>query len=460
MNLYNKKIGIWGLGVVGTSVLNYVKAFTNYVQILDKKNHPEIPVILQTPETVKKFLDENDYIIPSPGISLHNYQDYQHKFLCELDLFTPNYYGKTVAITGTAGKTTVTDFIAQSIPNSVAAGNIGFAMLDALKLEPKPTTIVLEVSSYQLQYANNFAPDIAIWTNFFPNHLDHHKNIDEYFTAKCNILRHQNNDQIAIVAHELMDKILDKIDYKGKLFTYSQNNPYKTDHSRLNIDSCPDNQENQQHITSSNHHKINLPHFYIENNSLVLRQNNQTTTVFKNIQELPQITFIANWIVIIATLYLNKQNLSQVNFTTIKPQQHRVEYVGKYHNIEIYNDSKSTIQESTQEALKKFTGKKIALIIGGMSKGADRSPLIQFMAKQKNIIPFIFGKEKEILTHFCEQHKVKYFASENLEHLLEIFKINHQDFDILLFSPAGSSFDQFKNYQDRGNIFKELVQKL
>jgi UDP-N-acetylmuramoylalanine--D-glutamate ligase len=431
MNLKNKKIGIWGFGVVGASVFNYVKKLTDYVQIIDKKQHAETSIILQTPENLQKFLDENDYIIPSPGIPLHDYELYRHKFICELDLFAQSYQGATIAITGTAGKTTVTDFMHQLITHSVAAGNIGFAMLDVLKLEALPTTVVLELSSYQLQYSQNFAPDFAIWTNFFPNHLDHHKNMDEYFTAKCNVLKNQNKNQIAIVPHELVDKILSEVNYQGTLYTYSIQKPAD----------------------------LQAPAFYIENNNLVLWQNNQTTIIFENIQQLPQTTFLANWIMILATLYLKKQDMTQCDFAMLKPQQHRVEYVTKYHNTEIYNDSKSTIQESTQEALKKFPDKKIAVFLGGMSKGANREPLIKFIATHTNITPFIFGQEKETLASFCNTHQIQYFIAPTLERLLEIFTTHHQNFDVLLFSPAGSSFDQFKNYQDRGNTFKNLVQQ-
>lgn len=429
MNLKNKKIGIWGFGVVGVSVFNYVKKITNYVQILDKKPHETMVTILQTPESIQKFLDENDYIVPSPGIPLHDYESYYHKFICELDIFASEYHESTIAITGTAGKTTITDFIAQLIPNSIAAGNIGFAMLDALKLNPQPKTVVLELSSYQLQYAHDFAPDIAIWTNFFPNHLDHHKNIDEYFQSKCNILKFQKSNQKAIIAHELLNDVQRVIDYQGTLYTYSLKKPK----------NCI------------------IPTFYIQNNNLVLWQNNKTTIIFKNSNYLPRTTFLINWIVILATLYLKKENISALNFTKLTQQPHRVELVGTYQNVKIYNDSKSTIWESTQQALTLFPNKKIALIIGGMSKGADRSPLFKFIAEQKNITSFIFGKEKAMLTLFCRNHKLSYFEAETLEELLNIFKIHHQNFDVLLFSPAGSSFDQFKNYQDRGNIFKKLL---
>ncbi len=433
MDLKNKKIGIWGFGVVGQSVFNYVKKLTDYVQILDQKQHSDMPVIIQTPETIQNFLEENDYIIPSPGIILHDYEMYRHKFLCELDLFIPNYHGRTIAITGTAGKTTVTDFIAQSIPNSIAAGNIGFAMLDVLNLNPQPTTVVLELSSYQLQYANKFAPDIAIWTNFFPNHLDHHKDINEYFAAKCNILKFQNKNQKAIVPQELFEQIFKTIKYQGQLFVYSLSKP-----------------ENIKDI----------PAFYLENNDLILWEHGQTKTIFSNFNTLPKTTFPQNWITIIASLYLANQNFSSLDFNDHKPQPHRVEYVSTYKNITIYNDSKSTIQESTKQALTLFTNKKIALILGGMSKGANRETLMKYIAEQKNITPFIFGKEKEMLAHFCDKHQLTYFTFETLDEVLKEFVKQYTNFDILLFSPAGSSFDQFKNYQDRGEKFKLSVKNI
>lgn len=433
MDLKNKKIGIWGFGIVGQSAFNYVKKFTNYVQILDQKQHPRVSVIIQTPETIQKFLEENDYIIPSPGIIIHPYQEYHHKFLNELDIFTPEYQGTIIAITGTAGKTTVTDFIAQSIPNSLAAGNIGFAMLDVLNVTPQPKTVVLELSSYQLQYTNNFAPDISTWTNFFANHLDHHKNIGEYFVAKCNILKFQTKDQKSIVPHELFDQISKNIDYQGQMYSYSLKKP------------------------NSN---TSIPVFYITNNNLVLQKNGSESIIFSNFDQLPKITFQENWIAIISTLYLANQNISSLNFNHHKAQPHRVEYIGNYKNIAVYNDSKSTIQESTLQALKSFSDKKIAVIIGGLSKGANREPLIKYITTQKNITPYIFGGEKEILADLCKKHQLPYFINENLEELLKIFQKHSHQFDVLIFSPAGSSFDQFKNYQERGNIFKELVKNI
>ncbi|HSW76581.1 MAG TPA: NAD(P)-dependent oxidoreductase, partial [Candidatus Saccharimonadales bacterium] len=171
IDLKNKKIGIWGLGIVGSSVLEYIKQFTNHIQILDSKSHATINVIVQTSQTIKKFLNDNDIIIPSPGIPLQAYQKkYGAKFICELDIFSSqiaqnNGPVKTIAITGTVGKTSITHILQQCICNCVAAGNIGYAMLNVCNLQPQPEIVVLELSSYQLHYTKHFAPDMAIWTN-------------------------------------------------------------------------------------------------------------------------------------------------------------------------------------------------------------------------------------------------------------------------------------------------------
>ena len=224
INLTNKKIGIWGLGIVGKSVLEYAQRYTTDIQIMDKAQHPSIPVIAQTEHNIAQFLEHNDIIIASPGIMLHDYENYRHKFINELDIFAQEFDGTTIAITGTVGKTTVTSLLQQCIPGSIAAGNIGYGMLNLLNLQPIPKQVVLELSSYQLQKAQCFAPAIAVWTNFYPNHLDHHKDEQEYFDAKCNMLTHQNADQYALLPYEIIDKILQSVTPQSQIFLLCEKN--------------------------------------------------------------------------------------------------------------------------------------------------------------------------------------------------------------------------------------------
>jgi len=431
-NLQNKKIGIWGIGVVGQSVLHYVQRYSPHIQILDKKTHATIPTIIQTPQTLKLFLEHNDFIIPSPGIALHDYASYQHKFISELDLFAREFKGHTVAVTGTVGKTTITSFISSNIPGAMAAGNIGHAMLRVLTTEPMPTSVVLELSSYQLHYTTAFAPDIAIWTNFYPNHLDHHTSVEEYFQAKCNIFKYQTKNQIALIPAELINDVQRYIDIKSQIYLFSTEKPTNTQ---------------------------KYPTFYIADDNLILHDTPQEIIIYHSISALPNVTFTQNWVIILAALYLSKIDLEKCDFQKLTPQEHRVEFVRNFHNVAIYNDSKSTIWQSTKSAIDRFPAKRIALFLGGLSKGTDRTPLIQFLTTQ-NVTVFAFGTEAKTLGATCKQHNVTCVTTPTLQEAMDHFKEQYQDFDILLFSPAGSSFDLFKDYKDRGDHFKKIVSAL
>lgn len=430
INLKNKKVGIWGFGIVGKSVLKYVQQHTSTIQILDQNFHPEADTIIQTPENIQNFLDQNEIIIASPGIKLHGYQKYRNKFVQELDLFSQEFKGHSVAITGTVGKTTITSLLAQCIPNSLAAGNIGFAMLETLNMNPTPGKIILELSSYQLDNSQFFAPDLAIWTNFYPNHLDHHKDEQEYFAAKCNLLKHQTKDQITLLPCELIEKIIKQVTPKAQIYLFSQTSVQNTSY----------------------------PTFFINQNQLLLQHKDETTLVFDNFNQLPNITFTQNWLIILAGLHLQKISLNNFKNLTqsLKPSEHRLEFVKNLHGIQIYNDSKSTVWQATKEAVDSFENKKIALFLGGISKGTDRTPLIQHL-QNKNVTVFAFGKEAKLLATLCQQFQINHSSSSTLQESLNVYLTQQNNFEILLFSPAGASFDLFKNFEDRGTQFKKMI---
>ena len=180
-NFAGKKIGIWGSGLVGKSAIQFFKQEKAIIQLLHQNNNTaidsEIQQIQQTPENIQLFFKYNDYILPSPGIPLHNYSAFNHKIITETDILQDRYRKPIIAITGTAGKTTVTHLL-QKILNlykpTVAAGNIGYPMLNLLTKDHGEELAVIELSSFQLQHAQHFAPDLAIITNFFQNNLDYH----------------------------------------------------------------------------------------------------------------------------------------------------------------------------------------------------------------------------------------------------------------------------------------------
>ncbi len=435
INLKNKKVGIWGFGIVGKSVFAYLQKHTNHIQIMDKIKPEKLPeqttFIQETSENIIKFLESNDAIITSPGIMLHNYMHYAQKFLHELDIFAKENKNFTVAITGTVGKTTITSLLAQCTPNSIAAGNIGNAMLSTLE-NKTPATIILELSSYQLHFTKNFAPDIAIWTNFYPNHLDHHQNEQEYFLAKCNIFKYQTSKHIALLPANLIQKIQRHITPQAQIYLFEN--------------------ENFKPALST------YPTFFVQQNQLLLHENGITTLIFDHFNQLPDITFAQNWIIIIAGLYLQKIDLNSIApiIQKLKPEPHRLEFVTKLNHVAVYNDSKSTVWQATQSAINKFKDKKIALFLGGISKGTDRTPLIQYL-QNKSITIFAFGKEAKILSDLCKNFQIDHHQSNTLQEALKQYQTLESNFEILLFSPAGASFDLFKNYQDRGEQFKKMV---
>ncbi|OGB85998.1 hypothetical protein A3J41_01605 [candidate division TM6 bacterium RIFCSPHIGHO2_12_FULL_38_8] len=143
----------------------------------------------------------------------------------------------------------------------------------------------------------------------------------------------------------------------------------------------------------------------------------------------------------------------------LKPQEHRLEFVKTCHGVQIYNDSKSTVWQATKQAVDKFVNQRIALFLGGLSKGTDRTPLIAHLTN-KNITVFAFGKESEIISNLCKKFQIAHESAPTLQDALTAYQEQQTNFDILLFSPAGASFDLFKNFEDRGTQFKKMIEDL
>ncbi len=467
MHIYtNKKIGIWGFGVVGTSALTYFDAQgCSVIEILDKKEI-QLPTtqtptrtIIQTPETINNFLEQNDYILISPGIPVHAYQNYAHTFLNELDLLAADKKNSSIiAITGTVGKTSITHLLTTIIKNTfadtIAAGNIGYPMLNIINHEPSHA--IIELSSFQLQPIKAFAPDLAIITNFFPNHLDHHQSIQEYFQAKLNIIRYQTADQQALLPFELIEQINTSIPCRKNWYYVAHHAPQQSD--LLNffaiaptaIETCTIYYLKEKKIYRARYHRNQTSQ---ENNPVI-------EAIFDTIP-LPDITFPANWLLIVAAC--DRYGIARTSIlptvATITLPDHRVQKVGEHKGSIFYNDSKSTVWQATLQAamtLIEQEKKPIKLFLGGLSKGADRTPLLQALCNQKIEI-YAFGKEAEQIQALCEKFNIPCTADATLDASWQRCIHDLRGPSIVLFSPAGSSYDLFTDYQARGVYFTNLV---
>jgi UDP-N-acetylmuramoylalanine--D-glutamate ligase len=172
-------------------------------------------VSFQTEEHKELFFSSCDYILVSTGIDIRAYYaTYKEKWLNELDLFADDWKKPIIAITGTVGKTSTVSFLSALLQQHQYAiatgGNIGIATFDMLSTQKEMDYAVLEVSSFQLEHCASFAPDLAILTNFYPNHLDRHGSEQDYFDAKYNMFAHQNNHQKALIPFTLYEQFINK----------------------------------------------------------------------------------------------------------------------------------------------------------------------------------------------------------------------------------------------------------
>lgn len=471
-------IGILGFGVVGKSVFKFLSSQDSNlkINIFDQRELTvqELEQVganaanIYNTASIKNFINSSEKIFVSPGFKLKDLpQDIKHdQLLCELDLFAKYFKKNSVAITGSLGKTTVTSFLANfagqipDINNNLkrvsAGGNIGLAMLDLVNAQNNLDLAFIELSSFQLKLNKLYAPDIAIFNNFYCNHLDWHIDLKDYFESKCKIFEYQNENNYFIFNSDfLFDGLPEDIKniFIEKLLNLKSQicciTPYfDIAFNKLNNIGIKD---------------FNI--FSVKNNNLIFNKiiNNKIVKqeIIFNLKDVPNTSFEKNWLVILSTLYLLNFNLnnlkniflSQENFYSQENLKiNRLELFTTINNVDFYNDSKSTVYQATQEAVSKLAqnGKPIILILGGLSKGVDRTPLVTFL---KNI--------KQVKTVFCFGKDCANFSCYNsfgtLEDVVnEVFKVMCPG-DQVLFSPTGSSFDLFKDYKHRGQAFKDAV---
>jgi UDP-N-acetylmuramoylalanine--D-glutamate ligase len=465
--IIHKKIGIWGFGVTGQSILRYLSTIPCTITIFEQKelSEQQIQLVKKCNAELEKYpstgsgctgwLENQDFIIPSPGVNMDIYEQYHDKIIAELDLFASAHHNKIVAITGSVGKTSITHLLGQLLSatgaSKIVGGNIGVGMLDLIttpgiqsSVYPElvegsrdiPKHCVLELSSFQLEHSKSFAPDLAIITNVYPNHLDRHKTIERYFKAKYQIIANQTEDQQALLPISIIKECNAINKMRPNRYFFSMTYPTQDYLNELNkTDGL----------------------FFIENGLIVLQKNEKREALY-SVDLMPAISLQENWVIIIATLYLMKIPLEVIEKCkhNLALPEHRLEKVASINNVDFYDDSKSTTNQSTMAAVQALCHRPICLFLGGISKGVDRLPLIEFL-ENKSIAVYCFGKEASALHALCLENNIRSFASPTLEEAFELCIQQLKPHDQVLLSPGGASYDLFKNYEERGKVFRNLV---
>lgn len=448
MHLKDKKIGIWGWGVAGRSVGNYcaqhgaqVTVFEKRELAFDEREALEASRIAYIKESsIEQFIEQQEFVFPSPGIDLRPYQQFEHKWLNELDLFCAAWKKPIIAITGTVGKTSTTELLTQILRGQdlkvAVGGNIGVGLLDLLPDQETADYAVLELSSYQLERSLHCAPDVAILTNMYPNHLDRHSSFEEYRDAKYRLFGKQKAGQIALLPLEQQERFYSSEREQQVLF-FSPERPTEQEIKRLRNNNC----------------------IYFFDNQAVARTQNGITKTVVSATHIPDISYKANWLMLIAlldSLGTEQHEIKELLAASYTIPQHRGELVAIKKQVEYYNDSKSTVFESTLASVKRLADKPLFLLLGGVSKGIDRTPLLGLLK------PYIaelicFGAEAEYLAQAAKKHGIFSASYDTLQEAFQHATRRSLPGSRVLLSPAGASFDRFKSYQDRGTAFVKLV---
>ena len=375
--LQDKKILILGFGAEGQSTYKFIRKHLKdkLLYIADKnENFNEKFEMLSEDTNLQIISGENylanlndyDIIMKSPGISFRNIVNptFIRKVKSQLELLLEFFDVYTIGVTGTKGKSTTSSLIYQILKeqnvDTLLLGNIGIPVFDYLDVIKENMTLVLEMSSHQLQYMEK-SPNIYILLNIYEEHLDHYKSLTDYIEAKLNIFKYQKETDHFI--YNIDNKLLNNGLKKHNV----NSNKYE-----ISFENRPSNSLNKTYFKDGYVYKNNKKLYNSSNTRKLLGTHNLSNIMFA--------------LTVSEILKLNlEKTINTIN--NFEPLPHRMEFVGKFDDVLYYNDSIATIPESTIstiEALKNVN----TLLIGGMDRGIDYEPFIQYLNDKKieNII--------------------------------------------------------------------------
>lgn len=450
----NRRVAIIGLGVSNIPLLDYFHDKKSKVTVFDSREIEKIPkeIMDKVTEYSMEFSFGKNYlskligyelIIRSPSClptkeELIEEEKRGALITTEVELLMKMCPCKIIGVTGSDGKTTTTTLISEILKKAgyvcYTGGNIGKPLFTELyKITPKDI-VVLELSSFQLM-GMEVSPDIAVITNISQNHLDVHKDFEEYVEAKKNIYRYQNEEGIVVLNYD--NKITKEcsIFVKGKVIFFSSrqklDNGYIVDGEI--IKECDD--KLRKHVLNTN--DIHL----------------------KGIHNFENICAA-----IAATKTLVDLDTAVASIEEFKGVPHRIEFVKEINGVKWYNDSASSTPSRTISGLNAFN-KKVILIAGGSDKNLDYTPLAEpILNKVKTLV--LMGKTSEKIFEAVkaeserQNRDINIYFADSLTQAIILAKRHAKESDIVLFSPASASFDMFKNMYDRGDQFRNIINKM
>lgn len=379
------------------------------------------------PEELKR--EDYAFVVKNPGIKytvpfVRYFVEHKVKILTEVEIgyryATKFKYG---AVTGTNGKTTITTMLYEMLKynqKAIVAGNIGWPLSElALAYEAEEKDVALELSNFQLLGIEHFAPSVSVVCNLAPDHLDYMPSVESYYESKMRIYENCTED----------DWFLRNVD-DATVMQYAQHIPCKV------IDFSLTRQDVDLYRKDGTVYLHELALFEEKNFHVVGDYN------------------LSNAMIASCMAYKLGVSVSDIQkaIAAFSPVEHRLEYIGEKNGVKFYNDSKATNTHAVAAALNSFD-KNIILLAGGHDKGISFEDLKQYDERVKLCVAFGETGPQFQDIFSCVQ------VVETMQEALDAAVANSEEQDIVLLSPACSSYDQFPNYEVRGALFKEMVRK-
>jgi UDP-N-acetylmuramoylalanine--D-glutamate ligase len=449
LDFQGKKILVVGMGKTGMALVSFLLSQGAEVMISDSREISELkeivspfdgiglPLILEGGGHSPAFFLKADLVAVSPGIpleipALKVVRDTGISIIGELEIFADRSATPVVAVTGTNGKTTTTALLNEMLVNSgkktFLGGNIGRPLVDYILKGQGEEIVVAEISSFQLDTTTHLAPKVGLLLNITEDHLDRYSNFQAYAASKASLFRNQGKTDAAVVNWD--DPVCRPIGehLSGPVYFFSRAK------------------------------KIS-PGAYLEGNeAMVFWEDNQETYDLSKLA-LPGIHNQENALAAILGARLMGADRSEVQKTleSFRGFGHRLEYVGEVKEVRFYDDSKATNVGAVVKALEGFN-EPIILIAGGRDKGGDYLPLKELIQKKVRAL-ILIGEAREIMINQLGGLTKTESTGTLEEAVLRAFHLARPG-DVVLLSPACSSFDMFRDYVQRGDLFQKAVREL
>jgi len=448
MDVNNKRVLVVGLGKSGVASALFLKARGARVTVSDAKPQDEfeneIPVLLDQGIAVEtgghgeRTFRGQDLIVVSPGVPvdappLVQARALGEQVIGEIELASEFFPGKIVAITGSNGKTTTTTLAGEILATgglaSVVGGNIGTPAISLVERASAETVAVLEVSSFQLETIQKFRPRIAVVLNVTPDHLDRHRTFAAYTDAKARIFENQGGNDFSVLNADDPTCVQMASRTQAQVFWFSRKKEVKQG-------AC------------------------VREGQILFRDSKgQREIMLLSDIPLKGAHNVENVLAAICVGALSRvaPQLIRDAVAKFRAVEHRLEYVATIRGVEYYNDSKATNVDATIKALESFPS-NIHLILGGKDKGSDYGVLNDLLRHRVKGVYTIGAAATKIESQIRGATEIVH--AETLENAIKRAADSAQPGDIVLLAPACASFDQFRNYEHRGKVFKDVVQAL